>query len=242
MPRLECAGRTKSVSDQLPLPLVLAPHARFETYFAGPNAGILADLRSERRQSAVWIWGAEGSGKSHLLQAACTALPRARVMYLPLADRGGIDARVLDGLDALDLVALDDVDAVAADDEWSRALFSLFNGLQEEGGRLLLSAARPPASTPFGLADLASRATSATVYQIMPLPEADRARALQLHATARGVELSDVAARYLLARVPRDMKGLIGWLDVLDRASLAAQRKVTIPLIREALAERPATI
>lgn len=225
----------------MPLPLVLAPHARFETYFAGPNASVIADLRAERRQGAVWIWGAEGSGKSHLLQAACTALPRGRVMYLPLAGPGCVDARVLDGLDTLDLVALDDVDLVAADDEWSRALFGLFNGLQEEGGRLLLSAAQPPGSTAFGLADLASRAAAATVYQIMPLTESDRVQALRLHATARGVDLSDVAARYLLARVRRDMKALIAWLDVLDRASLAAQRKVTIPLIREALAEHPAT-
>ncbi|HSG65409.1 MAG TPA: DnaA regulatory inactivator Hda [Gammaproteobacteria bacterium] len=233
------------MSDQLPLPLVLAPYARFETYLAGPNAAVVGDLRREGRKGrldAVWIWGAESSGKSHLLQAACTALPRSRVMYLPLAGPGRGDVRVLDGLDTLDLLALDDVDLVAGDDEWNRALFGLFNGLEEQGGRLLLSASQPPASTPFALADLASRATAATVYQLLPLTEFDRVQALKLHASARGVELSDVAARYLLARVRRDMGALVGWLDVLDRASLAAQRKITIPLIRETLGGHSVTI
>lgn len=229
------------VSGQLPLPLALAPHARFETFVAGPNSAVLAHLRSDDtggRFEALWIWGPEGSGKSHLLQAACAAQSERRAIFVPLSRLGKADSRVLEGLEVLDLVALDDVDRIASAMDWNRALFNLFNGIENEGGRLVLGANGPPAAMPFGLADLGSRASAAAVYQLSPLGEDERLSALKLQAAARGLELTDPAARYLLTRVRRDMAGLLDWLDALDRASMAAQRKLTIPLIRQTLADR----
>lgn len=228
------------MSAQIALPLVLAPHARFVTFFEGANAALVAHLqRLDARETgeAVWIWGAAGSGRSHLLQAACADRAQRRAIYLPLAEHDGLQPEVLDGLDSLELVALDDVDRVAPSADWNRALFRLFNGLQAEGGALLLAAAGPPAATPFQLQDLASRATAAAVYQLRSLDDSDRLSALQMHAAARGLELSDAAGQYLLTRVSRDMAGLCRWLETLDAASLAAQRRLTIPLIRETLAE-----
>jgi len=126
---------------------------------------------------------------------------------------------------------------VAASAEWNRALFRLINALQAEHGALLFAAASPPSATAFELRDLASRASAAAVYQLKPLDDSDRLSALQMHAAARGLELSNSAGQYLLTRVSRDMAGLCSWLETLDTASLAAQRKLTIPLIRETLAE-----
>jgi len=228
------------VNAQLALPLALAPHARFATFFDGANAALVAHLqRSDERAAgaAVWIWGPAGSGKSHLLQAACADRPQRRAIYLPLAEHDSLEPGMLEGLDGLDLVSLDDIDSVAVSQEWNRALFRLYNGLHSEGGTLLFSAAGPPVATDFSLPDLASRAAAAAVYQLKPLDDADRLSALQMHAAARGLELSDAAGRYLLTRVSRDMAGLCRWLATLDEASLVAQRKLTIPLIRETLAE-----
>lgn len=230
------------MSAQLALPLALAPHARFATFFEGANAQLVAHLKqldSRVTGEAVWVWGAPGSGRSHLLQAACADRAQRRAIYLPLAEHDGLQPEVLDGLDSLEFVALDDVDCVTASADWNRALFRLFNGLQAEGGALLLAAAGPPAATHFDLQDLASRAAAAVVYQLRPLDDSDRLSALQMHAAARGLELSDAAGQYLLTRVSRDMAGLCRWLETLDAASLAAQRKLTIPLIRETLAEHP---
>ena len=156
--------RNAAVTSQLALPLALAPHARFATFFAGANAALLAHLqRLETRSTceAVWIWGAPGSGRSHLLQAACADRAQRSAIYLPLAENEGLQPEVLDGLETLELVALDDVDCVAASAQWNRALFRLFNGLQAEGGALLLAAAGAPAVTDFELKDLASRAAAA---------------------------------------------------------------------------------
>ncbi len=228
------------MSSQLALPLALAPHARFASFFEGANAGPVAHLkRLETRPGgeAVWLWGLAGCGRSHLLQAACADQVEGRAIYLPLAEHDDLQPEVLEGLESLELIALDDVDCVAASVQWNRALFNLFNGLQAEGGALLLAASGPPAAMSFELQDLASRAASSAVYQLKSLDDPGRLSALQMHAAARGLELSDAAGQYLLTRVSRDMTGLCRWLETLDAASLAAKRKLTIPLIRETLAE-----
>jgi DnaA family protein len=228
------------VSGQLPLPLRLAPHARFATFTAGANAALLSHLTSSDPalgRDALWIWGAAGAGKSHLLQAACAERPAGDAIYLPLGELAGRDPGLLDGIEGLSLVAIDDVDSVAQQADWNRALFNLFNGIAAEGGRLIVGSVAPPSAVGFVLPDLASRASAAVVYQLAALADEEIIAALQTHAAARGLELSDGAAHYLFARVPRQMALLCGWLDRLDRISLSEKRRLTIPLIREALAE-----
>ncbi|HEX9875470.1 MAG TPA: DnaA regulatory inactivator Hda [Gammaproteobacteria bacterium] len=229
------------MTQQLPLPLVLSPRYRFETFVAARrNQALLAHLSSLTTASPekLWIWGQSGAGKTHLLQATCAAQAERRAMYLMLREPDELDPGVLDGLEGLDLVALDDIDRVLGSVPWERALFKLLDAAQQDRASVVMSASSPPAAASFGLADLASRAAAAAVYELEPLADAERVLALQRHARARGLELPDEAADYLLKRVRRDMAGLCEWLEALDAASLAAQRKLTIPLIRRTLSER----
>jgi DnaA family protein len=73
------------------------------------------------------------------------------------------------------------------------------------------------------------------VYQLRDLDEAGRIEALRLRAAQRGLQLPQETSEYLLRRVPRDLPSLFEVLDHLDEASLIAQRRLTIPFIREAL-------
>ncbi len=119
--------------------------------------------------------------------------------------------------------------------EWERPLFVILNAFSGRRGALLLGATKPAAQCGFRLADLESRGAGAVTYRLAPLKDADRVTALRLHATARGLELDVAAAEFLLKRVARDMTALTQWLARLDRASLSAQRRLTIPFIREQL-------
>jgi len=233
--------------SQLPLALALHEHARFDTFVVDGNAAAVAHVRAlgeGRRSDLLWLWGPPGAGKTHLLQAACRSAGDAglRSMYVPLvgspAPDGAPGPELLAGLEALDLLALDDIDAVAGAPDWEPRLFSLLNDYYSSGGRVLLGAQAAPAQTPFALRDLASRACGAIVYRLDELGEDDRLAALIGHAQTRGLELDGPTARFLLSRVDRSMTEVCRWLDLLDRASLAAQRKLTIPFIRDALAER----
>ena len=223
---------------QLPLGVQLGVSLRFETYHAGPNREAVAALRELAeggRRAALWIYGPAGSGKSHLLQAAC-AEAGARALtaaWLPLATVRAEGPARLEGFGQLDLVALDDVDAVAGDAAWERALFTFYNELQERGGRLVAAATAAPAALPFGLADLASRFGAAEVHRLAPLDESEQAEALARRARHRGLELPEETLTFLTRRAPRDFGALCRLLDDLDLESLARQRRLTVPFVRD---------
>jgi DnaA family protein len=227
---------------QILLPLVLERHSRFDTFVDGQNQALVAHLTSLQGGAApeiLWLWGAAGAGKSHLLQAACAHSGAPTSIYLPLRSIDRVGVEVLEGLEMLDIVALDDVDEVVGLPAWELALFSLYNRVQAADGKLLLSAQQAPKHTPFQLADLASRAGGAIVYRVHSLADEQQLEALKLHADARGIHITDATARYLLTRVSRDMAVVCQWLDALDTASLVAKRKLTIPFIRDALTAGP---
>ncbi|HEX5421236.1 MAG TPA: DnaA regulatory inactivator Hda [Gammaproteobacteria bacterium] len=231
------------MTGQLPLALRLASHAVLETFVVGANGAALAHLRVLARgeqDGAVWLAGPAGSGKSHALQAACREAGAAgkRAMYLPLRVPEAAP-ELLANLDAIDFLALDDIDRAAGIPAWEERLFEVLNSLASGRRALLIAAGLTPAATSFALPDLASRAAGAVLYRLQPLGEEDQIAALMQGARHRGLELDPAAARFLQSRVPRDMHALGEWLERLDAASLAAQRRVTVPFVRSLLAGLP---
>lgn len=210
----------------------------FAHFIPADNADAIHAVRTAVRSPAfVYLWSASTTGKTHLMHAACheAANDGKRVALLSLGDASGWSPEVLDGWDALDLVALDDIDAVAGKRDWEQALFALYNALRDAGRTLLASASRSPAGSGFELADLRSRFAAMLVFQLHELDDDGRLQALSMKARARGLDLPDDVGRYLLTRVSRDMRNLADIIDRLDQASLAHQRRLTIPFVREQL-------
>jgi DnaA family protein len=228
------------VNPQLPLGLALQDSARFGNYFAGANLEAVRALQSCARgdgEPFVFLAGAHGLGKSHLLQATCLAASAAgrSVAYLPLADCSALSVGLLEGLEQLDLVCLDDVHAIAGQVAWEEGVFHLFNRLREAGGGLLASGLQRADRCQFFLADLASRLGWGVTYVLAPLPERDAAAALELRARGRGLELPAETAQYLLRRMPRDLPTLFRLLDRLDEAAMIEQRRLTVPFVKSVL-------
>ena len=223
--------------EQLPLRMQLRDSARFESFVAGANAEARAVLADPRAARVAWLWGRPGTGKTHLLQATCAAAG-ARAETAAWFDLATAPSpAVLEGCDVLDLVCLDGLEHVAADPDWNAAMFRLHTLLQDGGGRLVVASTAAPATLAFTLPDLRSRLLAASVHQLEELDEAGLCEALRLRAAARGLELSEDAALYLVHRLPRETHALFAVLEQLDQASLVAQRKLTIPFLREQLGE-----
>lgn len=228
---------------QLPLGIRLRDDATFANYYAGANAAAqgyverACHAQESWVDSFIWLWGKPGSGRSHLLQAACLRAEEQgmRVLYLPLQECLEYGPEMLDGVEYCDLVALDDVHLIGGRADWEQALFHAFNRLRDAGGRLLASADRAPREVAIGLPDLHSRFNLALVFHLQELDDEEKLRALQLRASRRGLFLSDEVGRFLLARLTRSMDALFAALELLDQASLQAQRKLTIPFVKDVL-------
>lgn len=230
------------MNRQLPLALRWPRRQRFEHFHPGANnAAALAAVQALALQpDAPWVYlqGVHGSGRSHLLMAACQAASAAgrRVQYLPLAALTD-HAVALRGVAGSDLLALDDLGAIAGERDAEHALFDLYNRCRAEGGVLLFAADAPPAQLGLGLPDLCSRLGACTQFMLKALDDDERRLVLKAQAAARGIELDAPVLDWLFTRYVRDLGALLDLLDRLDQASLAAQRKITVPFLRSFLRE-----
>jgi len=229
---------------QLPLGVQLRDRATFASFLPGSNQALLQQLQQPplaTRSVATWIYGPPGAGKTHLLQAVCAQRAQSAIAaYLPLRELKAMGPESLSGWQHARCLCIDDVDAVLGRVEWERALFGIYREAEEHGAALVISAAASPRALSFALPDLGSRYASGVIYAVVPLDEAEQREALRLRARLRGLELPEETALYLQRRMPRDMETLYNLLDTLDAAALQAQRRLTVPFIREVLAQRPA--
>jgi len=227
------------MATQLLLNIQMCDDMTMANFSVGNNAEIISNLRlfdTLCGEQFIYLWGAAGVGKTHLLQACCHALEKQQLqaMYLPLTD--GLSPDILDNAESMPLVCLDDIQAVLGNPAWEEALFHFYNRARERETRLLVSADVAPAQLAAQLPDLQSRLAWGLCFQVHELEDADKLRALQIRARQRGMDLSGEVGNYLLRHYSRDMSTLFSVLDQLDRASLEAQRRITIPFIKKIIA------
>ncbi|MES9992128.1 MAG: DnaA regulatory inactivator Hda [Candidatus Thiodiazotropha sp.] len=221
---------------QLPLSLSIRPRIDFSAFIVGRNGEVESRLRS-KSDPFIYLWGVSGSGKSHLLQASCHQVQQEQdqAAYLPFKSEHGLEPAMLEGLEAFSLVCLDDLEVAAGKRDWELAIFNLYNQIREAGSRLIVTSDRPPAKLALKLADLTSRLSWGPCYQLFPLNDEERLELLIRNAERRGMTMSVEIANFLLQRAPRDIHTLTLLIERLDQASLAAQRRLTIPFVREIL-------
>lgn len=224
---------------QLPLLVQLRDDATLDNFLpAGETAALITVLEqqcTDRGESALFLHGAVGSGKTHLLQACCH-LAGDSALYLPLAELLDYPPdEVLAGVETLKLVALDDLHAVAGREIWEVALFGLYNRARESGCRLLMAASDAPRYLDVNLPDLRSRLSWGGVYHLPVVSEESKCAILRFRAQRRGLQMSEDVVAYIFNRAPRELGPLLEVLDRLDRASLAEQRALSIPFIKQVL-------
>jgi DnaA-homolog protein len=217
---------------QIPLPLAGGTPPTFDTFVPGPNAAVLVHLRTLVMPGApVYLWGASGSGKSHLLAALRHAVQDQGLQA------GRFDPRrdpVL--IPDWTLVVLDDCERL--DEPAQAEAFRLFVEAAAHGVQVVAAGSVPPVDLPVR-EDLRTRLGWGPVFQLQPLGEEQTRAVLRREADRRGIFLSDEVMDHLLTRFARDLKHLMQLLDRLDRYALARARGVTVPLIRQMLDEEP---
>ena len=220
------------IGAQLPLAVQLRESASFESYYPGPNAEALLAL--ETLAQPVLLYGPPGSGRTHLLQATAR---RHRAAYLPLAELADHGPALLDGLESATAVCIDDLYRVTPDREWCIALLRLMDQLRTRGAGYAFAADAPPERMDLALPDLRTRLGACSRFGLKPLSDDDRRELLRERARARGLELPDEVGRWLLNHRARDIPALLESLEQLDRAALAAKRRLTLPFVQSVLVD-----
>lgn len=247
------------MSQQLALSLQLRDDATFENFYPASNQAIVDFMQQFILSihpslstvtklenctsfpnigfSFIYLWGGASCGRSHLLQASCHQVRQHHLsaFYLPLCDHAEFSPDILQGLENLALVAIDDIHLIAGNAAWEEALFHCYNRFQQTQTRLIVSGNAASVSLQLKLADLKSRLGAGISFHIQSLNDDEKLAALQLRARFRGMILPAEVGQYLLRHFPRDMGKLFLLLDDLDRASLAAQSRLTIPFIKNFL-------
>jgi len=228
-----------AVTQQILLPLEGRRPDRFEDFVAGENAALLNALQELVSGDAqcLFLSGPVGSGKTHLLNAACNQACEMdrQAFYIAPGRLNEQAAAGLAELDHMDLVCVDDIDSCIGQRVWEEALFHCFNRLRDAGGSLVVSSSTPLSGLTFSLPDLASRLAWGLRLQLQPLDDAGKAEVLQRWARAHDINLPEDVLSYLLSRGPRDLPSLLDRLQALRHSALSAKRKITVPLAREVL-------
>jgi DnaA family protein len=219
---------------QLALDIGLARAPSLATFFAGPNEAAWRHLQlwagsPTRSPVPTYLWGASGSGKTHLLKAVRETLREqgASVGWLDpsLAEPPDYDERWA-------VILMDDVHLYTAVQQ--HAAFAWFVRAQTVQSAVLAAGLLPPADLKLR-EDLRTRLGWGHVFQLHVLSEPERRAVLRQAADARGVFLGDDVMDYILTRFSRDLDSLMQLLDHLDAYALQTQRAITIPLIRSML-------
>lgn len=224
------------MAQQLILDLLPAPPPSLDNFVEGRNAPALEALRHYTGGRAIYLWGPQGVGRSHLLRAVSGL---AKGFYHAAADpAGNLHALATADTLSVSLVAVDDVQALDA--EGQAALFALYNRWRESASTahafaLVLAGDHAPVAMEVR-EDLRTRLGWDLVFRLEQLSDDERAQALHSRAAQRGLELSPEVVSWLLTHHERDMSRLTALVDALDRYSLARRRAITLPLLKDLLA------
>jgi DnaA family protein len=217
---------------QIPLAIGAEPAPGFANFLPGANAAAVAHLRRlESGAPPVYLWGPPGSGKTHLLQAAVREAGARGVRAAWFSASATAPWEI--GGEA-DWLVLDDCDQL--DESRQHAAFSLFVEATGRGAAILAAGRVPPVDL-LVREDLRTRLAWGHVFALLPLSEPEVRAALRHEADRRGTFLSDEVMDYLLTRFTRDLKHLMAQLDRLDGFSLSTKRAITVPLLKQMLAE-----
>jgi len=226
--------------NQLTLGVGLKDEATFANYYVGENGALITELEKITRDAGdrvIYFCGAGGLGRTHLLQAAChhAHKHKLRVVYLPLNQLIEYTPDIFEGLETLDLVCVDDLHLIAGKQKWEETFFHFYNRMHDAQHKLIVSANVMPKALGLKLPDIVSRLSWGATFQLQPLTDDEKLAVLIMRAERRGMTLSEEVAKFILHHCPRHMSTLFAALEALDKASLAAQRRLTIPFVKSIL-------
>ena len=227
---------------QLIFPFQVNQKASFASFFCSPdNAELmsrLSDLVVSKNADELIINGAEGSGKSFLMQAICNELSSSgkQFAFIPMNKAINMGVEIFQNLASLDAVCIDDLQLILSREEWEIALFNLINECQQSNCSLILSfGGNQSLEDITQLPDLLSRIKRMEFMKLQAVQDECLNQALDFVSQQLGINLEKAELEFLLNHQTREFSLLVENIISLDRQAASLKRKITIPFIKETL-------
>lgn len=230
------------VPEQLAVQFEFLSTQSFSGFYPNGNEEIITHLQQFfiNDEQQIFLWGQAGAGKSHLLQACCQEANNLKktTFYFSLAEKPLPSPSMFEGLENIDLVCFDNIDQIIENPEWEHAFFNFFNLHRDNNNRLLLSALCPPKYLGLQLPDLKTRMDWGLTLKLSPLSDEERLNALIYKANILGFKIPINVGKFLMTHYASDLPSIWKLLNKIEQATLAAQRKLTIPFLKQILANQ----
>lgn len=228
------------MSIQFPLEFEFQANHGFNSFFSTPNDEVIKQLKNlvlgvgERQ---IFLYGEKSLGKSHLLQACCQLAHQNGMnsFYYPFNQKKLPVLSMFEGLETIKLVCLDDIDQILGNLDWEQTLLNFINQQLTHHHRLILTAFSPPHDLHVKLTDLRDQLNASVILKLNPLNQDEIISALIHKANYMGINIPQKVGVFLVTHYANDLSSLWVLLEQLDKATLSAQRKLTIPFLKQLL-------
>ena len=219
--------------NQLGLPISLDSKMLLDNFFGNTQLlDFITQLDVDKTSAEIYVYGAPGHGKTHLLQgAALRALSdKKSAMYIDCYN--SLPGHVLESIEQLNWISIDNIDAI--NDNQQDLFFDLYNRAKQATVTMLISGSDLPSQLSV-MKDLKTRLGLAAIFQLQPLNDELTMLVLNNQMIDRNLSIDSKVYEYLFKYYSRDIKVLLTAMNDLDKASLQEKQSITIPFVRKTL-------
>lgn len=227
--------------SQLIIPYQKNTKQTFDSYYSNDpsNENIIECIKSifASKNSQIFIWGENCSGKSHILYSTCNYFSKddKKCVYLPLKDYKSFNEDIISSFDEYDLICIDDIDYIFGLKEWEYSFFNLVNRVINKSKKIIYTSSSSPNSKNIKLLDLQSRLSWGLVFKINNADDFIKEKILKKIIIEKEYNISLKICSYLLKREERSMLPLIDIIHKVGHHSFATNKKVNIKDLRAIL-------
>ena len=219
--------------NQLGLPISLNSSMLLENFVANEELlRLINQLFLNQKSSELYIYGASGSGKTHVLQGAVlkSLADDKNALYIDCSD--SLPEHLVEFIDQISLISFDNVHLIAKENE--EIFFDLFNRARQSKVNILVSGDSLPVELRV-MKDIKTRLSLTAVFKLEELNDELTVMVIDSQMIERNLKIDPKVYKYLFKNVSRDLKKLLSTLDDLDQASLQSKKPISIPFVREFL-------
>ena len=219
--------------NQLGLPISLDSKMLLDNFLGNKQLlEYIAKLYLDKTSAEIYVYGASGLGKTHLLQGAAlrSLSDQQSAMYIDC--QNSLPGHVLESIEQLNWISIDNIDAINANQQ--DLFFDLYNRAKQARVTMLISGTDLPSELGV-MKDLKTRLGLAAIFPLQPLNDKLTMLVLNNQMIDRNLSIDSKVYEYLFKYYSRDVKVLLTAMDDLDKASLQAKQSITIPFVRKTL-------